>query len=88
MEVSLVNDILKLSLEESTVDGEMVHPTWKAQYSVDPGPFGFCGSDRLGCLRLVFDGVKHMVNGNPERNEVGLFQRHPCLCRACLWVAF
>jgi len=26
LEVSLVNEILKLSLEVSTVDGEMVHP--------------------------------------------------------------
>ena len=47
--------------------------SWKAQYSLDLGSFRFCGSGRLGCLRLAFDGVIHMVNGNPEWNEVGLF---------------
>ena len=69
----MINQILEMS-EGPTVDGEMAHPVMKDAVLSESGFLRVLleRSTRAPDLRLVFDGVKHMVDENPEWNKVGL----------------
>jgi len=69
----LINQILDVS-EGPTVDGEMAHPVMKGAVLPRSGSLWILWeqSTRTPDLRLVFDGVKHMVDRNPEWNKVRL----------------
>jgi len=75
LEVSLVNKILKVSSKGSIVDGEMTHLIMESAVLPRSGSLRVLRewSTWTPNPKLVFDGIKHMVNENPEWNKVGLF---------------
>ena len=73
-EISLINQILKISSKGSTVDVEMAHPVMEDAVLPRSGSLRVLrerSTRAPGHPSLVFDGVKHIVDGNPEW-KVGL----------------
>jgi len=67
-------------------------PSWKTQYSPDLGPFGFCGSGRLGrldtqvwSLMVLNISSTGILNGRSGSAVSSLFDSYAC--RDGLWIA-
>jgi len=87
-EISLINQILEVSSEGLTADDEMAHPVMKGAKLPRSGSLRVLRerSTRSPDPRLVFDGIKHMVDGNPEWNKVRLCSAVPVrFVRASGW---
>jgi len=69
-EISLINQILEVSSEGPTFDGEMTHPVMEGAVILEFGSLWVLRerSSWAPDLRLVFDGVEHMIDGNPKWN--------------------
>ena len=65
--ISLINQILEVSSEGLTVDGEMAHLVMEGAVLTGSSCLRVLleQSTRAPDPRLVFDGVKHMVDENP-----------------------
>ena len=69
-EISLINQILEVSSEGPTFDSEMTHPVMEGAVILESGSLWVLRerSSWAPDLRLVFDGVEHMIDGNPKWN--------------------
>ena len=74
-EIFLINEILEMSLEGPKLDSRMTHPVMEGAIIPESESHRILRKRSSWVLdpRLIFDGVEHMIDKNPEWNYFELY---------------